>query len=112
MVVCFNESRHHAAITGIDDLGAGPDPALDVGALTDRDDPAIGHGQRLGGRLEFVNSEDSSLNDQVSGQHEAILPALEILWRNFAACVDFGGLAFDVLARGTRAIRMDGPLPN
>jgi hypothetical protein len=27
--------------------------------------------------LEFVDSQNGSLNDQVSGQHEAILPAPE-----------------------------------
>jgi hypothetical protein len=32
--------------------------------------------------------------------------------KNLAARVDLGGLPFDVVARGTRATRMDAPLPN
>jgi hypothetical protein len=83
-------------------------PAVDVGSITDRDDPAIGHGNRLGRRLEFVDGEDSSLNDQVSGQHEAILPAPENSLKKFRGACRFRWVAVRRSCEGT----MDAPLPN
>ena len=57
MAMCLNESRHDAAVTDVDGLGAGADQGGDVGAVPHRDDPPVGHGQRLSGGPLLVDGQ-------------------------------------------------------
>ena len=69
MAMCLNESRHHAAVADIDGLGVRADESGHLGPVTDRDDPAVGHRQRLGGGPGVVDGQDGSGDDDVCSGH-------------------------------------------
>ena len=48
---------------------SGPISAGDVGPVAHRDDPAVGHGERLGGGPGVVDGQHGSGNDDVCGGH-------------------------------------------
>ena len=72
MSVRLDESRHHAAIADVQHLRVGSDQRLDVGPGADGDEPAVGHGQRLGRGCFGVDGQDCSVDDKVCGGHEDI----------------------------------------
>lgn len=69
MAVGLNESRHDAAVTDVDGLGVGPDGVGDLGTSPDGDDPAVGHGERLGGGPGLVDGQDGSGHDEICLPH-------------------------------------------
>jgi hypothetical protein len=71
MPVRLDEARHDAAVAEFDGLGAGSDPPGDVGAVTDRDDPPVGHRERFGGGTVIVHGQHRPEEDQLS-RHERI----------------------------------------
>ena len=73
MTVRLNQTRHHAAVTEVDGAGVRPDPRFDVGALPHRDDPPVGHGERLGGGQLLVDGENGSDEDHIGRGHGLIV---------------------------------------
>jgi hypothetical protein len=64
---CLDEAGHQATVADVERLRSGADPALDIRAIPDRDDAAIGHRERLRGGVQIVDGENGPGNDQVSG---------------------------------------------
>ena len=101
MAVRLHESRHDAAVAYVDVLRPGADPALDIRPVTDGDDAAIGHRERLGGGSCVVDGENGSRKRP--GQRRALghPRSPEKSLKKFRGPCRFGGLPFDVVCEGT-----------